>query len=229
MSTCRVFSCVVGRGCLLWPVHSLQIPLFLASWASLSEVNMILYMTFLNFPMFTIYIYIYILTIHIYFICVCGCVCVCVCIYSWTSLVSQRVKNLPAVQRPGFDPWVGKTPWRRKWLPTLVFLPRESHGQRSLAVYSPWSHKMSDTTEWLSLHFTSYIHTHNSLGLESEAYRLQFTERMYVSRALWCGAQHRQNRSEFLINILLCPESEKPESLRIPMVLSSSVTMNHDN
>ena len=223
MSMCRVFSCVAGRGCLLWPVHSLQISLFLASWASLSEVNMILYMTLLNFPMFTIYIYTY----HTYLFTI--YVCIYIYIYSWTSLVAQMVKNLPAVQRPGFDPWVGKTPWRRKWLPTLVFLPRESHGQRSLAVYSPWSLKMSDTTEWLSLQFTSYIHTHNSLGLESEAYRLQFTERMYVSRALWCGAQHQQNRSEVLINILLCPESEKHESLRSPMVLSSSVTVNYND
>ena len=47
----------------------------------------------------------------------------------------------------GFDPWVGKIPWRRARQPTPVFLPRESHGQRSLAGYSPWSHKESDTTE----------------------------------------------------------------------------------
>ena len=39
--------------------------------------------------------------------------------------------------RPGFDPWVRKIPWRRKWHPTPVFLPRESHGQRSLVGYSP--------------------------------------------------------------------------------------------
>ena len=38
-------------------------------------------------------------------------------------------------------------PWRREWLPTPVFLPGESHGQRSLAGYSPWSHKESDMTE----------------------------------------------------------------------------------
>ena len=38
-------------------------------------------------------------------------------------------------RRPGFDPWVGKIPWRRKWQPTPVFLPGESHGQRSLAGY----------------------------------------------------------------------------------------------
>ena len=44
-------------------------------------------------------------------------------------------------RRPGFDPWVGKTPWRRKWQSTPVFLPRESHGQRSLVGYSPWGCK----------------------------------------------------------------------------------------
>jgi len=38
-------------------------------------------------------------------------------------------------RRPGFDPWVRKIPWRREQLPTLVFLPGESHGQRSLASY----------------------------------------------------------------------------------------------
>ena len=44
-------------------------------------------------------------------------------------------------RRPGFDPWVGKIPWRRKWQPTPVFLPGESHGQRRLAGYSPWGCK----------------------------------------------------------------------------------------
>ena len=42
--------------------------------------------------------------------------------------------------------------WRRTWPPTPVFLPRESHGQRSLAGYSPWGHKESDTTERISMH-----------------------------------------------------------------------------
>ena len=36
--------------------------------------------------------------------------------------------------------------WRRKWQPTPVFLPGESHGQRSLEGYSPWGHKELDTT-----------------------------------------------------------------------------------
>ena len=54
-------------------------------------------------------------------------------------------------RRPGFDPWVGKIPWRRKWQPTPVFLPGKSHGQKSLAHYSPWGRKESDMTEWLHL------------------------------------------------------------------------------
>ena len=45
------------------------------------------------------------------------------------------------------NPWVGKIPWRRAWQPTPVFLPGESHGQRSLVGYSPWGHKGSDTME----------------------------------------------------------------------------------
>ena len=50
----------------------------------------------------------------------------------------------------GFDLWVGKITWRRKWQPTPVFLPGRSYEQRSLAGYSPWGHKESDTTWWLN-------------------------------------------------------------------------------
>ena len=39
-------------------------------------------------------------------------------------------------RRPRFDLWVRKIPWRREWLPTPVFLPRKSHGQRSLVGYT---------------------------------------------------------------------------------------------
>ena len=55
--------------------------------------------------------------------------------------------------RTGFDPWVGKIHWRRKWQFTPVFLPGKSHGQRSLDGCSPWGHKESDTTEQLTLSF----------------------------------------------------------------------------
>ena len=45
------------------------------------------------------------------------------------------------LRRHGFDSWVWKIPWRRKWQPTPVFLPGKSHGDRSPAGYSPWAHK----------------------------------------------------------------------------------------
>ena len=47
-------------------------------------------------------------------------------------------------RRRSFDPWVRKIPWSRKWQPTPVFLPGESHGQRSLAGSSPWGCQESD-------------------------------------------------------------------------------------
>ena len=50
--------------------------------------------------------------------------------------------------RPGFDPWAGKIPQRRKWQATpVVLLPGKFHGRRSLVGYSPWGRKESDTTE----------------------------------------------------------------------------------
>ena len=60
---------------------------------------------------------------------------------------SHDKKNLPAMQETGFDPCVRKIPWRRESQPTPAFLPGEFHGQRSLAAYSPLSHKELDTTE----------------------------------------------------------------------------------
>ena len=44
-------------------------------------------------------------------------------------------------RRPGFNPWVGEIPRRKKWQTTPVFLPGKSQGQKSLAGYSPWGHK----------------------------------------------------------------------------------------
>ena len=52
----------------------------------------------------------------------------------------------------GLIPWVTEIPWRRKWQPTPVFLPGESHGQRNLAGYSPWGRKELDMTEQPSTH-----------------------------------------------------------------------------
>ena len=64
------------------------------------------------------------------------------------SQVALVVKNPPANagDRPGLDPCIRKVPWRRRWPPTLVFLPGKCQGHRSLAGHSPWGHKESDTT-----------------------------------------------------------------------------------
>ena len=72
----------------------------------------------------------------------------------WASLVALVVNNLLAnagdIRDTGLIPGSGR-PWRRAWQPTPVFLPGESHGQRSLAGYCLWDHKELDTTE-VTLH-----------------------------------------------------------------------------
>ena len=60
-------------------------------------------------------------------------------------------KNLPAMQETLVQSLGGKIPRRREWKHTPVFLPGEFHAQRSWLGYSPWGHKVSDTTEQLTL------------------------------------------------------------------------------
>ena len=67
-------------------------------------------------------------------------------------------------KRHRFDPWVGKIPWRREWLPTAVFVPGEFHGQRSLVSYTPWGGKELGTTEQLS---TSPVQVAQPAGMVS--------------------------------------------------------------
>ena len=60
-------------------------------------------------------------------------------------------------KRPGFNPWVGKIPWRRKWQPTPVFLPGESHGQRSPVGYNPWGRRVGHDWAYTHVWFISLI------------------------------------------------------------------------
>ena len=69
-----------------------------------------------------------------------------------TGIVGGANVKEPACQckrrkRRDFNPWVGKSPWRRIQQPTLVFLPEKSHEQRSLEGNSPQGRKESDMTE----------------------------------------------------------------------------------
>ena len=79
--------------------------------------------------------------------------------YTWGfpggTSVKEPVCQCRRPKRRGFDPWLGKIPWWRTRQPSPVFFPGESHGQRSLAGYSPWGHKELNTTE-----VTSHAHTH---------------------------------------------------------------------
>ena len=65
--------------------------------------------------------------------------------------IALVVKNLPAnagdIRDLGSIPGLGKSPWRRARQPTPVFLPGESHGQRSLSDCGPKGRKESDMTE----------------------------------------------------------------------------------
>ena len=65
----------------------------------------------------------------------------------WASQVAQWQRICLPIRKPGFDPGVGKIPWRRDRLPTPIFWPGEFHG-----LYNPWGHKEWDTTG--DFHFT---------------------------------------------------------------------------
>ena len=102
----------------------------------------------------------------------------------------------PQCGRPGFDPWVGKVPWRRERLPTPVFWPGEFHG-----LYSPWGPKESDMTERLSLHSVM------SAGLRLDAPSSAFPA------ATWCCFPVMGGRS--LCGLLSNPRFVKLESCSV--------------
>ena len=82
----------------------------------------------------------------------------------WLSICLQY-------RRPGFDPWVWKIPWRRKWQPTPVLLPGKFQGWRNLVGYSPWGCKELDTTE--RLHFPFSLQAYICRGHFWKAFKKQ--------------------------------------------------------
>ena len=66
-------------------------------------------------------------------------------------------------RRPRFNPWVWKIPWRRARQPTVVFLPGKSHGQRSLAWYGPWDHRVRHDLVTEHIHIIHEFFSKNSL------------------------------------------------------------------
>ena len=94
----------------------------------------------------------------------------------------------------GFDPWIRTIPWRREQQPTPVFLPGESHGQRSLAGYGPEGRKESDRMKWLS------THTH-----WFQRARVWLTPRMWH---IWHNVPLRHLRRRLRVSLDIMPESE---------------------
>ena len=74
-------------------------------------------------------------------------------IITWEAYFREFAVGLPWWLRR-FHPWVRKISWSRKWQPSVLYLPWEFHGQRSLAGYIPWGCKELDKTEWLILSCT---------------------------------------------------------------------------
>jgi len=63
------------------------------------------------------------------------------------GLPRWHIESTCQCRRCRFNPWLGKIPWRRKWLPTPVLLPGKSYGQKGLAGFCPWDCKESDMTK----------------------------------------------------------------------------------
>ena len=89
------------------------------------------------------------------------------------------------MQEAWVHPWVWKIPWSRKWQPTPAFLPGESHGQKSLAGYSPWGRRVRH--DWA----TERTHTHRHIFIIRTFHRRyhnpHFTERNEFRKVKWCA------------------------------------------
>ena len=97
-------------------------------------------------------------------------------------LVAQMLRNLPAM----WETWVWSLGWEdsleKKWQPTAVFWPGESHGQRSLVGCSPWGCKELDMTERLT-------HTHDIIGIFR--LKLKYSDTWYDYTAVHLKSQQR--------------------------------------
>ena len=116
----------------------------------------------------------------------------------------------------GFNPWIGKIPWRRAWQPTPVFLPGESYGQRSLAGNSPWGHKDLDMTEAIEHACTSLL---NQLPTPDV-----FTSHISLKSITFLPTTVKSSSLEYRIASHLISHYSHPElfSIYLPMIFSKS-------
>ena len=123
-----------------------------------------------------------------------------------------EIKNLPATRETQFDPWVGKIPWRRKWLPTSVSVPGEFHGQRSLAGYSPEVCKKLDRTEWLThTHAHNWVNGKTTCGVSMQWNTTQQQQQILIDVTTW-------------MNLKIIMPSERTQSLYSKKVIIINTT-----
>ena len=130
--------------------------------------------------------------------------------------MAQRVKNCLQCRRHRrhtFDPWVRKIPWRRAWQPTLVFLPRESRGQRGLVGCGLWGGKESKTTEVTEHAHTGTVkHTLLPTGIFSEEKQLMIMKKWTMTTTAgwgeWAMIHHWLTGDSQLPYYQMCCEQE---------------------
>ena len=137
------------------------------------------------------------------------------------------VKNLPAnyrkYKRCRFDPWVRKIPWRRARQTTLVFLPGESYGQRSLVGYSPWVEKSWTQLKGLSMHTCNPV---LCFPVTIPWYSFEKPENTPPSLSLH-GVSADCLSTTIAPKMDLIPRSVWSESLRCLIIIGSAMSTHH--
>ena len=124
------------------------------------------------------------------------------------SQVAQWWRIACQCSRCGFNSWIRKIPWRRKWQPAPVFLPEKSHGQRNLEGYSLWDWEELDMTERLSMHALMqrrWLGRKGSLGSElgvSDCGESAITHIPKGNQAEGTACSHPYSFSKYLFNNL---------------------------
>ena len=127
-------------------------------------------------------------------------------------------------RRYGFDPWVEKIPWRRKWQSTPVFLPGKSHGQRNLEGYSPWGPKESDMTEhahkdrrWKANMFISsiYIPDHHLKPSLSTSHLKHLSQSQWPTTSQTLSISSKEKYKSKFLKLLLKQNTTKMATLTL--------------
>ena len=119
----------------------------------------------------------------------------------WSFPGISGSKESDAMQKTKFNPWVRKILWRRESLPTLLFLPREFHGQRSLPGHSPWGLKELYRTERLTLSLSEPMGFASTIPcIESSGCSFWIADSFLLLRFLLYSHYLREDLSNILLN-----------------------------